>query len=352
MTSSHRRRLSPITQRRLQVFRGNRRAVWSLWIFGLLFIVSLGAELVANDKPIVMQYDGHWYVPLLVDYPETEFGGFLPTTADYRDPVVYEGEPDGPLKGRTGRALSKVTRDALTERIYRRNATDEREAFSHLAGGRYMCARLDKRCWLEVEDKRHRYAKNLRRYHYEWVRLERPKGDFFAWLDSRGAVWKSLLDGVERLTDEHAGGRRLRAVRGASRVLRRLGEVQQCTVDGTRRAAVVLDGKDASRLLFIELGVVEVFGLVFTGGVVSALSRPRSRCSSRTATTTSRRRRSCCCSSRAWTWVGTACTRVAFNKVRCPVPRNLFVYGPPRRSTVRKRPGSGFVPERTFFGSK
>ena len=47
-----------------------------------------------------------------------------------------------------------------------------------------MCARLDKRCWLEVEDKRHSYAKNLRRYHYEWVRLERPKGDFFAWLDS------------------------------------------------------------------------------------------------------------------------------------------------------------------------
>ncbi|OLO07910.1 ABC transporter permease [Salinicola sp. MH3R3-1] len=90
MTSSRRRHLSPITQRRLQVFRGNRRAVWSLWIFGLLFIVSLGAELIANDKPIVMQYDGHWYVPLLVDYPETEFDGFLPTTADYRDPVVFE----------------------------------------------------------------------------------------------------------------------------------------------------------------------------------------------------------------------------------------------------------------------
>ena len=87
--------------------------------------------------------------------------------------------------------MSKVTRDALTERIYKRNATDEREAFASLAGGRYMCARLDKRCWLEVEDKRHRYAKNLRRYHYEWVRLERPKGDFFEWLDSRAAVWQS-----------------------------------------------------------------------------------------------------------------------------------------------------------------
>ena len=131
--------------------------------------------------------------------PKKKDGDGEPRSPDApkRDPVVYEGEPDGPLKGRTGRALSKVTRDALTERIYKRNATDEREAFASLAGGRYMCARLDKRCWLEVEDKRHRYAKNLRRYHYEWVRLERPKGDFFAWLDSRGAVWKSLLDGVE-----------------------------------------------------------------------------------------------------------------------------------------------------------
>ena len=125
--------------------------------------------------------------------PKKKDGDGEPRSPDApkRDPVVYEGEPDGPLKGRTGRALSKVTRDALTERIYKRNATDEREAFASLAGGRYMCARLDKRCWLEVEDKRHRYAKNLRRYHYEWVRLERPKGDFFEWLDSRAAVWQS-----------------------------------------------------------------------------------------------------------------------------------------------------------------
>ena len=107
-----------------------------------------------------------------------------PTDAPKRDPVVYEGEPNGPLRGRVGRALSKATRAALAERVYKRNAVDEREAFASLAGGRYMCARLDKRCWLEVTDKRHRYAKNLRRYHYEWVRRERPKGDFFAWLDA------------------------------------------------------------------------------------------------------------------------------------------------------------------------
>ncbi|MAM56110.1 MAG: ABC transporter permease [Salinicola sp.] len=90
MTPNRRQRLSPITRRRLQVFRHHGRAYWSLWLFGLLFALSLAAELIANDKPIVMQYQGAWYFPMLVDYPETEFDGFLPTTADYRDPFVRE----------------------------------------------------------------------------------------------------------------------------------------------------------------------------------------------------------------------------------------------------------------------
>lgn len=81
-------RLSPIARRRLAVFKGNRRARWSLGIFGVLLLISLCAEIVANDKPLVMQYQDRWYVPLLVDYPETEFGGFLPTPANYRDPYV------------------------------------------------------------------------------------------------------------------------------------------------------------------------------------------------------------------------------------------------------------------------
>ncbi|MFC3285239.1 ABC transporter permease [Litchfieldella rifensis] len=81
-------RLSPISRRRLSVFRRNRRAYIALWVFLGMFVFSLAAELIANDKPIVMQYQGQWYLPLLVDYPETEFGGFLPTTADYRDPYV------------------------------------------------------------------------------------------------------------------------------------------------------------------------------------------------------------------------------------------------------------------------
>ncbi|MBB3229841.1 ABC transporter permease [Halomonas stenophila] len=89
-------RLSPIARRRLATFHGNRRARWSLWLFLALFVISLGAELVANDRPLLMQYQGQWYVPLLVDYPDTEFGGFLPTPADYRDPYIQEAiEADG-----------------------------------------------------------------------------------------------------------------------------------------------------------------------------------------------------------------------------------------------------------------
>ncbi|QNU61346.1 ABC transporter permease [Vreelandella sp. F11] len=83
-------RLSPITRRRLAAFKANRRARVSLWLFAALFILSLFAELIANDKPIIMQYDDQWYFPMLVDYPETEFGGFLPTRTDYLDPFVQQ----------------------------------------------------------------------------------------------------------------------------------------------------------------------------------------------------------------------------------------------------------------------
>ncbi|MBK1663452.1 ABC transporter permease [Rhodospirillum rubrum] len=82
--------LTPLTRRRLAAFRRNRRGFHSLWIFLTLFIISLGAELVANDKPLVLSYKGDLYFPVLKDYPETTFGGFFPTTADYRDPYVAE----------------------------------------------------------------------------------------------------------------------------------------------------------------------------------------------------------------------------------------------------------------------
>ncbi|MBN8411328.1 ABC transporter permease [Halomonas litopenaei] len=88
--------LSPITRRRLSVFRHQRRAWWSLWVFGLLFVLSLGAELVANDKPLLVKYQQEWYFPLAVDYPDTAFGGFLPTPADYRDAFTLDAiEADG-----------------------------------------------------------------------------------------------------------------------------------------------------------------------------------------------------------------------------------------------------------------
>jgi microcin C transport system permease protein len=83
-------RVSPLTRRRLANFRANRRGFWSLWIFLVLFIASLGAELIANDRPLVVSYDGKLYFPVLTDYPETLFGGELPTAADYRDPFVAQ----------------------------------------------------------------------------------------------------------------------------------------------------------------------------------------------------------------------------------------------------------------------
>ncbi|NJL08407.1 MAG: ABC transporter permease [Methylacidiphilales bacterium] len=80
--------LSPLNQRRLANFRANRRGYWAFWVFSVLFVISLFAEFVANDRPFLVKYDGHYYVPVLVDYPETTFGGDFETKADYRDPYL------------------------------------------------------------------------------------------------------------------------------------------------------------------------------------------------------------------------------------------------------------------------
>lgn len=79
---------NPINQRRWRNFKANRRGWWSLWIFLVLFVISLGAEFLANDKPLLVSFRGHYYCPVLVMYPETTFGGDFPTEADYRDPYV------------------------------------------------------------------------------------------------------------------------------------------------------------------------------------------------------------------------------------------------------------------------
>ena len=68
-------RLSPLNQRRLRNFKSNRRALWAFWIFTTLFVLSLFAEFIANDKPILVQYRGSYYTPIFNFYPETEFGG-------------------------------------------------------------------------------------------------------------------------------------------------------------------------------------------------------------------------------------------------------------------------------------
>jgi microcin C transport system permease protein len=80
--------LSPLNQRRWRNFTRNRRAYWSLWIFAILFGISLFAEFVANDKPILVNYRGEYFMPIFKFYPETEFGGDFQTEAVYRDPEV------------------------------------------------------------------------------------------------------------------------------------------------------------------------------------------------------------------------------------------------------------------------
>jgi len=85
-----RRHLRPINQRKLDNFTANRRGVWALRIFMLLFTLSLFAEFIANDEPIVVMHKGQLYFPVLTDYPETTYGGEFETLTDYRDPYVID----------------------------------------------------------------------------------------------------------------------------------------------------------------------------------------------------------------------------------------------------------------------
>jgi microcin C transport system permease protein len=82
--------LSPINRRRWQNFKANRRGYWSFWLFLVLFIVSLFAEFITNDKPFLVRLDGKFFFPAVVTYPETAFGGEFETAADYRDPYLQK----------------------------------------------------------------------------------------------------------------------------------------------------------------------------------------------------------------------------------------------------------------------
>ncbi len=82
--------MNPLNRRRVAAFRSSKRGMISLVVFGLLFFVSLFAELLANNKPILIRYDGGFYSPMLKDYPETTFGGDFPTNTVYSDPEVQK----------------------------------------------------------------------------------------------------------------------------------------------------------------------------------------------------------------------------------------------------------------------
>lgn len=82
--------MSPTMRRRLQQFRNNRRAWVSLWLFMLLFVLAVCANVLANDKPLLVWYDGGVYAPVVQFYPETAFGGEFETEADYKDPFVVD----------------------------------------------------------------------------------------------------------------------------------------------------------------------------------------------------------------------------------------------------------------------
>jgi len=94
--------LSPLNRRRFERFKANKRGWWSLWLFLVLFVLSLGAELIANDKPLVVHYEGGWYFPALKRYPETTFGGEFPLEALQRRHPQLRPDPAGPEPAEQG----------------------------------------------------------------------------------------------------------------------------------------------------------------------------------------------------------------------------------------------------------
>ena len=83
-------KISPLNRRRLNNFKLNKRGWYSFWIFLFLFLISIFADFIANDKPLIIKYNNNLYFPIFVEYPETNFGGDFETEADYRDPYVIE----------------------------------------------------------------------------------------------------------------------------------------------------------------------------------------------------------------------------------------------------------------------
>ena len=81
-------KISPLNKRRLNNFVSNKRGLYSFWIFTFLFVFSLFADFIANEKPLILKYNAEFYFPIFKSYSETQFGGDFETEADYLDPYV------------------------------------------------------------------------------------------------------------------------------------------------------------------------------------------------------------------------------------------------------------------------
>ncbi len=106
-------KLSPLNRRRFERFKANKRGWWSLWLFLALFVLSLGAELIANHKPLIVSYDGQWYSPVFKRYPETTFGGEFPLEANYKS-LMCASSLKRKAAGCSGRRFPSITPASTT----------------------------------------------------------------------------------------------------------------------------------------------------------------------------------------------------------------------------------------------
>lgn len=81
---------SPVWQGRINRFKANKFGFYALWVFSVIFVICMGTNLIANDKPLLVKYDDSYYFPVVKAYPETTFGGVFETEAAYKDPAVKE----------------------------------------------------------------------------------------------------------------------------------------------------------------------------------------------------------------------------------------------------------------------
>lgn len=148
-------KFNPLNEKRWALFRANRRGFWSFWIFLFLFVVSLLAPMLCNDRPFIASYKGELLFPTFIDYPEAKFGGFLAKT-NYRDPVnAEEIEAHGwmiwpPIRYSFNTANSELPLPAPSKPAYQLSV--------EVACGKYPLKTADPQCisgnmnWLGTDD--------------------------------------------------------------------------------------------------------------------------------------------------------------------------------------------------------